>query len=776
MSTQPKIAIQGLRVRYGAHPALKGVTLDVQPGEILAIIGPSHSGKTTLLKCLNRMIDFSPSARVEGSVLLDGVDVFRMRDPTELRRRVGFVAPLPVGLPLSIYDNVAFAPRMAGLRDKRDLDERVERCLRQAALWDEVKDRIGDLGTRLSGGQQQRLTIARALSHDPEVLCLDEFSMGARQRCEEGSASEGVACGVLSAILAERRAHGRHPRDSRRRPRGTGGADAAPADAPGVPLGATHEVQQTRLSVCRPSGGSARTVLQPHPRRVREHPLAVAVGRAGRSGRCAGASRPAIPQARRAVLAGVRAVGGCGVGRRPSGLRSRKKGGLKEAFDAEIIAEIEALVGAGAVDGLDFEAIETAARRRALQVAARAVERRLNADRSDHVGPSTRCSCGKEARYAGRPSKTFTTALGEMTLERAYYHCQSCEAGFFPRDRALGVEDASLSPAVTRMTGKTAAIVSFAESSELMHDLAGLAVDAKQVERTAEALGREIAKDERTVVEASPPSAPTMYLGMDGTGVPMRKEELEGREGKQADGTAKTREVKLVTVWTAQGCDPKTGLPMRDQGSVTYSAAIESAATRDTDETVSEFARRVDREARRRGFDQAGRRVVLGDGAPWIWKLADERFPGATQIVDLFHAKGHLWDVAKAIYGAGSDLGEQWAKRRRDELDEGNIDAILATLRVHAGANDAARKCVDYVTTNRHRLRYPEFRAQGLCTSTGVVEAGCKTAIGVRLKRAGMHWTLAGADAIIALRSCKLSGRFEDFWERRSAAATPTAR
>ena len=172
-----KVEIEKLAVRYDGHPALRGIDLTVIESEILAIIGPAHSGKTTLLRCLNRMIDFEPRARVEGTVLLDGVDVRRMRDVTELRRRVGFVAPLPVGLPLSIYDNVAFAPRMAGIGDRAELDVRVERCLRQAALWDEVKDRLGDLGTKLSGGQQQRLTIARALSHDPEVLCLDEFSI-----------------------------------------------------------------------------------------------------------------------------------------------------------------------------------------------------------------------------------------------------------------------------------------------------------------------------------------------------------------------------------------------------------------------------------------------------------------------------------------------------------------------------------------------------------------------------------------------------------------------
>jgi len=360
-----------------------------------------------------------------------------------------------------------------------------------------------------------------------------------------------------------------------------------------------------------------------------------------------------------------------------------------------------------------------------------------------------------------------------MTLERAYYHCDSCEAGFCPRDWALGMEDTSLSPAVTRMIGLSAAMVSFQESSELMDKLAAVPVEAKQVERTAETLGRQIAEDERTVVETEPPCTPTMYLGIDGTCVPMRPSELEGRKGKQPDGKAKTREVKLVTVWTAEGRDDR-GIPVRDVGSISYSAAIESAASKDTDKAPSEFAQRVEREARRRGFDQVQRRVVLGDGAQWIWNLADEYLPNAIQIVDLFHAKGYLWEVARKIYGAGSDLGEQWAKQRRDELDGGKIDAILAALQVHAKANDEARKAIEFVTRNHHRMKYPQFRAQGLCISTGVVEAGCKTAIGTRLKRAGMHWTVAGADAIIALRCCKLSGRFEDFWERRAAAGTGT--
>ena len=156
---------------------MNGISFDVYQNEILGIIGPAQSGKTTLLKVINRTLELTPDTTVEGSVKLDGVDIRTIGDVYGLRRRIGMVLPLPVGLPLSIYDNVAFAPRTVGIRSKSELDEIVERCLQQAALWDEVKDRLDSLGTKLSGGQQQRLTIARALSHQPEILCLDEFSI-----------------------------------------------------------------------------------------------------------------------------------------------------------------------------------------------------------------------------------------------------------------------------------------------------------------------------------------------------------------------------------------------------------------------------------------------------------------------------------------------------------------------------------------------------------------------------------------------------------------------
>lgn len=176
-NSRKKIEISDLRVRYGQKEALKGISLDVHEKEILGIIGPAQSGKTTLLKAINRTLEFVPGAKVNGSVKIDGEDVNSVKNVYELRRKVGMVFPLPVGLPLSVYDNVAFAPRAAGTRNRADLDQLVERCLKQAALWDEVKNRLDSLGTRLSGGQQQRLTIARALSHQPAILCLDEFSI-----------------------------------------------------------------------------------------------------------------------------------------------------------------------------------------------------------------------------------------------------------------------------------------------------------------------------------------------------------------------------------------------------------------------------------------------------------------------------------------------------------------------------------------------------------------------------------------------------------------------
>ena len=172
-----KLSVKDLAIRYGGTTALEGVNFDIHENEIFGIIGPANAGKTSFLKAVNRMDVFNPEMIVEGDITFNNVNVRNVRNVYGLRRRIGVVFPLPVGLPLSIYDNVALAPRLGGQKKKAELDIIVERCLTRAALWDEVKDRLSSLGSMLSGGQQQRLTIARALSQDPEMLMLDEFSI-----------------------------------------------------------------------------------------------------------------------------------------------------------------------------------------------------------------------------------------------------------------------------------------------------------------------------------------------------------------------------------------------------------------------------------------------------------------------------------------------------------------------------------------------------------------------------------------------------------------------
>lgn len=209
-----------------------------------------------------------------------------------------------------------------------------------------------------------------------------------------------------------------------------------------------------------------------------------------------------------------------------------------------------------------------------------------------------------------------------------------------------------MSPGVTRMVGLVGAETSFAAGATLLRELAGVALGAKRVERAAKKLGNEVAAAERqdTVAERGREVAPTLYVVFDGTSVPMRREEVAGRTGKQPDGSAKTREIKLCVAWSAEGRDAE-GTPTRDPGSKTVTAAIESAATRDTDAQVSEFAARASREGARRRFEMARRKVALGGGAPWIWNLAGEQFPGAMEIVDLYHAKENLFELSAALWG-----------------------------------------------------------------------------------------------------------------------------
>lgn len=423
--------------------------------------------------------------------------------------------------------------------------------------------------------------------------------------------------------------------------------------------------------------------------------------------------------------------------------------------------------------------MEITIKKDALFIAARFLEKMLNADTSDYKGAMVACLfCGQEARYVNRHAKTFTTILGDVTLSRAYYYCSSGGHGFCPRDYTQGFGDSSLSPGITRMISMVASADSFLAGSKLLSELAAVNVSAKGVERTAKKIGAAITADEASYVEDQPNPRDTMYVGVDGTGIPMRPNELVGHSGKYPNGTAKTREVKECVVWTADSRD-SDGNPVRDRGSVTYSAAIESCAWNNpgNEDDIPVFAKRVERELTRTGFFHAPRQVFLGDGAPWIWNLAEMIAPLAIQIVDLYHAKEHLSKLANDIFGHSTDLAQKWATARHKELESGNMDAVLSSITCQKSQpgerGEKASKEFDYFTNNRHRMRYDYFRSLGLCVGSGVVEAGCKVVIGQRLKRSGMFWSLNGANAIIALRCTLISNRFDSFWARFRADQNP---
>jgi hypothetical protein len=424
--------------------------------------------------------------------------------------------------------------------------------------------------------------------------------------------------------------------------------------------------------------------------------------------------------------------------------------------------------------GMDLEAVEMGFRATMLQAGAAALTQLLQFPEPAAELRAIACPCGHQARYRELRSRRLLTALGEVELVRPWYLCRHCNNGQFPVDRHLDVENRDCSPGVRRMQAIVGQEVPFDHGREQMKVLAGLEVTAKSVERTAEAIGADIATGEqceiRKAVQLDLPvivgePIPILYVQMDGTGVPVVKKETEGRKGKTEGQPAHTREVKLGCVFTQTTWD-KEGYPIRDPDSTTYTGAIE---------TAEEFGKRIYLEAWNCGWSRAEKKVVMGDGAEWIWNLADLHFPGAMQIVDLYHARQHLWELARRLYPNDPMNQKAWMKAHQKRLlDKGKIEKLVLSLRSIEPTNfevlEKLRTEAEYFERNTQRMRYPKFRRQHLFVGSGVIEAGCKTVIGSRLKQSGMFWTVRGANSIIALRCCHLNGRFEDYWEARRAA------
>jgi len=418
-----------------------------------------------------------------------------------------------------------------------------------------------------------------------------------------------------------------------------------------------------------------------------------------------------------------------------------------------------------------LESWESAIRAAVLSAGAKALEgllRKIGVGRREPVT----CSCGTRMTSRGVRAKPLLSILGSVTFARTMFQCPKCGSVRYPGDEELDVAGTTRSPGLRRMMARAGSRSTFKEGCENLKIYAGITVSPKDVERVAERIGRAMEdwrkqEAQEIIAERSErrveKTVPVMYVAYDGTGVPMTRKELKGRKGKQPDGSSRTREAKLGCVFTQTTRDEE-GRPVRDPDSTTFVGAIE---------TCDEFGWRIYAEAKRRGLEQAKKVVVLGDGAVWILNLAETHFPGAVLIVDLYHAKEHVAGLCKLLFSEEAAI-----KRHRlgwwTDMEEGNVEKIAAEARAALGRRGKNRKTIlteiAYLEKNRERMRYAAFRAQGLFVGSGVVEAGCKTVIGQRLKQSGMEWSVRGANDIIALRCVMLSGRLEDYWESRCAS------
>ena len=422
---------------------------------------------------------------------------------------------------------------------------------------------------------------------------------------------------------------------------------------------------------------------------------------------------------------------------------------------------------------MDLEALEVALRRAVLEAGANALEDFLENVGVGRQPEPLRCRCGAKMRSIGVRPKQVQTLLGWLSFERSVYRCPDCGKTRCPGDEELGIKRTSRSPGVQRQLARLGSKEPFREVAQDMCELAGVRLSRKDAERVAEAVGIEMeawqARERQALrfAEAPPPEAPktieTLYVEFDGTGVPMVPHEVAGRKGKQADGSAKTREAKLGCVFTQTYLDDK-GRPVRDPDTTSFVGAIESCEP---------FGVRIYGEAVRRGLFEAKRVVCLGDGAQWVKNLAALHFGHAQFIVDFYHAKEHVGDLCRALFGANTKLLNRCRDRWVDYLEQGEIERIVDQARSFLPkdprAGKDARTQIGYFDKNKEHMRYAAFRQQGLFIGSGVIEAGCKNVIGHRLKQSGMEWTVRGANSIIALRCTVLSSRAEDFWEQRAA-------
>lgn len=410
----------------------------------------------------------------------------------------------------------------------------------------------------------------------------------------------------------------------------------------------------------------------------------------------------------------------------------------------------------------NLEAVELGLRQAILKDGCRLLEQLLES--LDASLPNGTRQEGEKC-HAHRP-RHVETIFGTLHLKRDYFYSPATGQGRVPLDQALGLIH-SHSPGLVRLASRAAAREGYEAASDDLNALAGIRIEGRQIQRLVNQIGPQVAaqlKEHSPAIKEDAEPIAVAYTEVDGTGVPMVPQELVGRKGKQSDGSAKTREVKLGCVFTQTKTDEK-GQPMRDYQSTSYVGSFESA---------EEFGAQIRAEAQRRGISRAKKLVFIGDGAAWVWELARVNFPLAILILDFFHMMEYLHALCQELYGKESSWAQRMKEQWRQMLEDDQVDEVIAAMQrrlkdlgqISPEKLESVTKQIAYLENNRERMKYGTYRKQGLFYGSGVVEAGCKTVIGKRLKQSGMLWTRVGADNVLALRCALMSNRWDECWNR----------
>lgn len=448
------------------------------------------------------------------------------------------------------------------------------------------------------------------------------------------------------------------------------------------------------------------------------------------------------------------------------------------------------------VEDGDLKEVEQKIYKGVLEIGRKVFQCRMN--KGEQKAPAKQMGdCGHEQDLVGYRTKQVLTMMGKVEFKRAYYQCQRgkdeeqqqlCGQGRSPADQVWGIDQRRTTPGVQEYISYLCARLTFEEAAETFSRLLPLSISARQALSLMEPVGKAVAQQEENVLKAFfeqasrkqsspeeqkelrlPKKIERLYIEMDGIMERLRRGTVAMEVVEEKRKGDVYRELKVGTIFEAERgrerseLAPEVWVDTPKQNSMRYVAR--RTAKGDFDQLLYGLARQA-------GLEQAKQIVVLGDGAAWIWKLAAEHFAGAVQIVDLYHAQQHLWQVARAVYEPQTETAAVWAKQACDLLVQGKIEELVTAIAAlppiapePGESRSVPEKAADYFTTNAERMRYPTFRAQGMHVGSGIAEAACKTVVATRLKRSGMRWTPAGLDALLPLRTCVLNHTYDEFWE-----------